>query len=65
VGQDVEPAAVRHSDDDIPGSRLCRALDRQVEHWNQQVDAFDRESLLAEIRLVQEPLQCFDLGQAL
>ena len=65
VGQHVEPPAVRHADHDIARAALGRALDREVEHRHQHVDAFDREPLLAEIGLVQELLERLDLGEPL
>ena len=61
--QDVEPSPVGHADD-----RLARAvnrgeLDREIEHRHRHVEAFDREPLLPEIRLVQETLERLDGGQ--
>ena len=61
--QDVEPSPVGHADD-----RLARAvhrgeLDREIEHRHRHVEAFDREALLPEIRLVQETLERLDGGQ--
>ena len=63
VGQHVEPAAMRHPEDDVPGAGLGRALDRQIEHRHQHVHALDGEAFLAQVGLVQEALQRLDLGQ--
>ena len=65
MGQHVEPPAVRHADHHVARAALGRALDRQVEHRHQHVDAFDREPLLAEVGLVQELLERLDLGEPL
>ena len=56
---------MRHADHDIAGARLGCTLDREVEHRDQHVHAFDREALLAEIRLVEELLERLDLGEPL
>ena len=56
---------MRHAEHDVAGAALGGALDREVEHRHEHVHAFDRESLLAEVGLVQEPLERLDLGEAL
>jgi len=60
VGQHVQPAAVRHTQHHPPGPARTGELDRLVEHRHQRVEAFDREALLAEIRLVQKALERLD-----
>ena len=42
MGEDVEPAAVRHSQDDLACARRGRKLDRRVEHRNQDVEPLER-----------------------
>ena len=63
--QHVEPSAVGHADDDFVGAGLGRTLDRVVEHRDQDVQPFDRESLLTQIGLMQELLQRLHLGKPL
>ena len=63
VDQHVQAAPVRHSEDDVAGALIRRHVDDPIEHRYQQVNAFDRESLLAQIRLVEEPFECLDLNQ--
>jgi hypothetical protein len=65
VGEDIETPAMGHSDHDVPGSGFGRALDGQIEHGDQHVQTFDRESFLPEIRLVQKAFECLDLGETL
>ena len=65
VREHVEPAAVRHADDDLLRAVGGGELDRLVEHRDRHVEALDRELLLAEVRLVHEALEGVDLDQAL
>src|SRR4051812_3128595 len=64
VREHVEAAAVRHAHDDVVRARLGRELDRLVEHRDQYVETFDRELLLPEEPLAQEPLHSLHLAQA-
>ena len=64
VGQHVEAAAVGHADDDLADAVGGGEVDRLVEHGHQQVEAFERELLLAEERAPQERLEALDLGEA-
>ena len=50
VGEHVEPAAVRHADDDLAAAVRRRELDELVEHRHGHVEALDRELLLARGR---------------
>ena len=64
MGQHVEAATVRHPDDCLARA-VCRGeLDREVEHRHRHVETFDREPLLAEVRLVQEALERIDDGES-
>ena len=65
VGEHVQPAAVRHADDDLLPAVRRRQLDQLVEHRHGHVEALDRELVLAEVGLVHEALQRVDLDQAL
>ncbi len=65
VRQHVEPPAVRHADHHLAGARIGGALDGEIEHRHQHVHALDREALVAEIRLVEEPLERLHLGEPL
>ena len=64
VGEDVEPAAVGHPDQDLVRAVLGRELDRGVEHRDERVEPLDRELLLAEERAVEVALHAFHLGEA-
>ena len=64
VRQHVEAAAVGHADDDLADAVGGGEVDRLVEHGHQQVEAFERELLLAEERAPQERLEALDLGEA-
>ena len=48
-----------HADDHFARALLGRQLEHQVEHRHQEIDAFDREALLAQVRLVEEALERF------
>ena len=63
VGEHVEPAPVGHPDHDLARAPRGRELDQLVEHRDRHVEALDRELLLAQVRLVHEPLERVDLGQ--
>ena len=63
VREHVEPAAVRHADDDVVRACLRRQLDRLVEHRDHHVEPLDRELLLAEEPLAQEALHPLHLAQ--
>jgi hypothetical protein len=65
VGEDVEPAAVGHADDDFVGARLGADLDRLVEHRDHHVEAFDRELLLPEKLALEVVLEALDLAHPL
>ena len=59
-----EPPAVGHSDhdrSDAVGGEVGRDL---LHHRDHDVEAFDREGLLADVRLAQVPLEGLDLRQA-
>ncbi len=63
VRQYVQSSAMRHPDDDFTSPvRRCE-LEREIEHGDQHVDALDREPLVAQVGLVEEPLEGFDLGE--
>ena len=63
VREHVETAAVRHAHHDIVRARLGRQLDRLVEHRDHHVEALERELLLAEEPLAQEPLHPLHLAE--
>ncbi len=63
VGEDVEPAAVGHADDDVARSVRRGELERLVQHRHHRVEPLDRELLLAEERAAQVALHPFDLRQ--
>ena len=63
VGEHVEPAAVRHADDDLARAVGGGELDHLVEHRDRHVQALDRELLLAQVGLVHEALERVDLGE--
>ncbi len=57
VGQHVEPAAVRHADDDLVEPVLGGLVDRRVHHRDDGLRAFEREPLLANVFGLQEGLE--------
>ena len=63
VRHHVQPAAMRHADQDVPGAGLRRLGDHLVQDRHHHVDAFDREARLAGEAAVQEPLEGLDLRQ--
>ena len=65
VGHHVEPAPVRHPDENLVDARFARLGDHLVEDGHEHVEAFDREARLAWERALQEALERFDLRQAI
>ena len=65
MGEDVQAAAVRHSDDDLVRAGVGREVDRLVEHRDEDVEPLDRELLLTEERPVEELLEAFSLDEPL
>ena len=65
VRQDIEATAVGHSQHNLAHAGGGGIADDRVEHRHQRIGAFDRESLLTEIGLVQETLEALDLRQTL
>ena len=63
VREHVQAAAVGHAHHDLVGSGLRRELDRVVEHRDHHVEPFERELLLPEEALAQEPLHALDLAE--
>ena len=63
VRQDVQAAPMRHAQHDTPCAAGAGPLDGLVEHRHQDVEPLDREALLAQVGLVQEPLERFDRRQ--
>ena len=64
VCEDVQPAAMRHSEHDLVGAVPRSEVDRLVEHRDHHVEALDGELLLPEERAPQEALHPFHLAQA-
>ena len=63
VRERVQPPAVRHADHDLECAVLRRLLDREVEHRDEHVEAFERKLLLPDERPPQVLLQPLDLRQ--
>ena len=63
VREHVEAAAVRHAHHDLVRAGLGSELDRLVEHRDHHVEALERELLLPEEPLAQEPLHPLDLAE--
>ena len=66
VGQHVEPAAVRHADDDLVERVFGGLVDHGVHHRDDGLGAFERESLLPNVFGLQERLERLggvELGQ--
>jgi hypothetical protein len=57
VDQYVQPAAMRHADDDLLRARLAAALHEVVQQRNQRIAAFQREALLPHVARVEVSLQ--------
>src|SRR5262249_4153414 len=65
VHQDVEPAAVRHADDDLLHTARAGALDQVVDARDEAFAALEREALLADVLGVQVALELLRLRQLL
>jgi hypothetical protein len=63
VREDAEPAAVGHPQHDLFGAVLPRQGGDLVDHRHGDVEALDREHLLAQVRLLQEALELVDVDQ--
>ena len=63
VSEDVEPAAVGHSEHDLVGAARGGEIDRLVEHRDHHVEPLDGELLLAEERAPQVALHPLHLAQ--
>ena len=61
VGQHVEPAAVRHADDELLHTQRRPAFDDAVQNRNERLAAFERKPLLPDVLRVQELLEEFRL----
>ena len=64
VGQYVQPAAMRHADDDFVDVVRGGALEQFVENGDRRFAAFEREPLLADESRVQKMLELFGLDQS-
>ena len=64
VGDDVQPAAVRHAEHDVLRAAGGGELERLVEHRDHHVEPRERERLLAEEHAAQVRLQALGLGEA-
>ena len=65
VDQRVQPAAVRHADDDLLHARLGGGFDDGVQCGNADLGAFKPEALGGDEALLAERLEAFRLGQLL
>ena len=65
VGEDVQPAAMRHAEDDLLDAQRARLLDERVEHRDQRVAALEREALGGGVADLQELLERLRLEQVL
>ena len=63
VGEDGEPAAVGHAEDDLLGAGAAGEGDQLVEHRHDRVEALDREDLLPQVGLLDEALELEDVDQ--
>ncbi len=63
VGEDAEPAAVGHAEDDVVGAGAVGEGDRLVEHRHDHVEPLDREDLGPQIRFAEEALELEDVDQ--
>ncbi len=57
VGQDVEPAAMGHAQDDLADAHVGGLLDDGLQDGDERLGAFQREAFLAGIPCVQEALE--------
>jgi hypothetical protein len=65
VGQDVEPAAVRHAQDDFADAEIGRLLDDGLQDRDERLGSFEGEAFLPTVAGVQEVLEQFGVVQAL
>ncbi len=65
MGQHAQAAAVRHPDHHLARALVGRVAEDHVEHRHHGIEALDAESLLAQVRSVEEPLQRLDGDQPL
>ncbi len=65
VRQNIDASAVRHGKIDFTGAVRGRRFNRDIEHRNQDVAAFDREALVALIRATEEALESIYFRQPL
>ncbi len=63
VGEDRQPAAVGHAEDDLLGLAAVGEGDQLVEHRHDHVEPLDREDLLAQVGLLDEALELEDVDQ--
>ena len=61
----LRPATMRHADHDLVGAVLGRQFDREVQHRDEHVEAFERELLLPDVGTAEVLLERLRLGQAL
>ena len=59
VSQDIQPAAVRHTDHHLPNTLRCAVFDKRVEQRNQGLGAFEREAFVTDKLGVEEDLEGF------
>jgi hypothetical protein len=64
VGEDGEPAAVGHAEDDLFGAGAAGEGNQLVEHRHDRVEPLDREDLLPQIGFLDEALELEDVDQA-
>ncbi len=64
VYEHIQPAAMRHADDQLLNTALARALDQIVEHRDQRLAPFEREPLLTDEPRVQVALDAFGAREA-
>ena len=65
VGEDVQPAAVGHADDDLLDAQLAAELEHGVEHRQERLTAVHAEALRALVLGVDEGLEGVGVGQRL
>ena len=63
VGEDVEPPAVRHAEDNLFDPLLAGGLDQQVEQRDHALGALEREALGPDVVLVDELLEDLGVGE--
>src|SRR5690606_20658974 len=59
VDEHVQPPTMRHADDDLLNAPLAGPLDQIVEHRDQRLAAFERETLLPDVLRVEVALDPF------